>query len=102
MYIRSEHPTTGASVTLSGFAVELAVVAASDTVDAEPEEGDWQDAAWESGTKTIAGRAHYGATVGFGTGSLDLAVGVYRLWARVTAGSYVPVVRGPKITVIEN
>lgn len=87
---------------MTGYTVELAVVAASDTVDAEPDVADWQTAAWESGVRTIAGRDYYGATVGFGTGDLDLAAGVYRLWGRVTAGSYTPVVRGPRVIVVEN
>lgn len=91
-----------AAVDPTGFTVELAVVAASDTVEAEPESGDWQTAAWETGTRTIAGRAFYGATVAFGTGDLDLAAGTYRLWGKVTAGSYTPVVRGPKLIVTEN
>ncbi len=74
-------PVQGAT---GGEAVEVAFVNPS----AEPAEGDWHTAAWDSTTED-------GATakilVGPGEGAVTLADGTYRAWVRVTSAEERPV-----------
>lgn len=61
----------------------------------------WIAGSWESTPGSLAGTTWSGVarTPVVGTGGLDLAVGTYQVWARLTAGAEVPVVKVDRLKV---
>lgn len=64
-----------------GNAVEVAIIPHVTGEDSEPEDGDFEDAVWDTGR----------ARVMFGVAPFDLDAGYYEVWVRITATPEVPV-----------
>jgi hypothetical protein len=74
--------------------VELACTA----VDVKPVDDDWQNAAWDQASVTRDG-AEARLLIGPG-GVLELPVGTYDVWARVTAPIERPVLYGGQLPIV--
>lgn len=74
----------GAIVDPTSYPVEMALLT---TVDASPEEEDWQTAEWETSGSTFYARLLVGPE-----GDVQLTEGdLYKLWIRITADPEMPV-----------
>lgn len=87
------HPVDGAADP-TDYDVELALVA-----EGNPAETDWHPASWATGTDP-SGRYVAYFEVGPDADTVELAAGVYRMWARLTLPTETPVVAGEFLTVI--
>ena len=84
-YVKIPVATTTEGVTLETLPVEVALVVSG----ADPEEDDWQTAAWDEGQARVL--------VGPG-GAITLAPRrTYTAWVRVTGDTEVPVIRAGEI-----
>lgn len=75
---------SGTVVDPTAFPVEMAVLT---TVDASPEELDWQEAEWETSGATFYARM----MVGPSTDTVLVAGDIYKVWVRITATPEIPV-----------
>jgi hypothetical protein len=80
----------GAAYDPTSDTVQMAFTA----VGVDPVSGDWKTAGWE----TISGRYYARCLVGPG-GTIDLAVGSYTVWVKVTDSPEIPILRSGGLRV---
>lgn len=92
--VRLTHPTSG-PVNPTSYPVMMAVVPAT----GEPAAGNWFNATWEPAADALGYYLVYGEIGPGGMVQLDSAVGVYRVWLKITMPTETPVLAGDRISV---
>jgi hypothetical protein len=81
----------------AGTVVEFAFT----PIGTRPESGDWHAGSWKTTWSSADGRWHgLASTPLIGVGSVDLAVGTWQAWIRVTDLPEIPVWKADNIRVI--